>query len=98
MSGSFSYLPAFAAGAIGFSLIGLASRLRRALAVFASVYVLIGCVTYLYWIYVEAAPPHGSYVPSTESISTIAWEVFVAFAAIVAWPVWPILRAIVLDM
>ena len=98
MNASISYLPAIAGGAIGLILLGLASRLRRALAIFVSVYILIGCITYLYWIYVEAAPPHGSYVPSTASIGAIAWEFIVAFAAIVAWPIWPILRAVLLDM
>jgi len=98
VSAQLSYFPAIAAGVIAAVLLGWASRLRRSLAVFVSVYVIIGCITYLYWIYVEAGPPHGSYVPSVANAGEIAWEFAVALAAIIAWPLWPVLRAIMLDM
>jgi len=98
MTGELAAGPLVTAIAIGLSILIFARLLRRIMAVFVTVYVLIGCATYLYWIYAEAGPPHGNFVPSFASIGDILWQVAVALAAILGWPVWPIIRTIVLDI
>lgn len=59
---------------------------------FLTGYLLIGCGSYLYWIYTEAGPPHGSYEPSFTTWGEIVTNGVIALVAIVAWPAWPVLR------
>ncbi|MBI1386034.1 MAG: hypothetical protein GC150_14105 [Rhizobiales bacterium] len=67
--------------------------LRGIFGFFVTIYLLIGVVSYLYWIHVEAGPPHGTFTPSFETGSEIAYQAVIAAVAIVGWPFWPVTRA-----
>ena len=90
--------PIATAAGVVLAVFVFARLLRWAIKLFVTVYILIGVATYLYWIYVEAAPPHGNYIARFDSLNDIVWQVIVALASILGWPFWPIIRTAVLDI
>lgn len=89
---SIPYFPIIFAAVIALVAFLLVRRWRRPLAIFSMVYVLIGVGTYLYWIYIEAGPAHGGISVALSSYGGFGKSVLIAFAAILAWPLWPFLR------
>ncbi len=89
------YLPfLFTLIAVGLTLLLLRPKSARTWLLTIG-YLAIGTLSYLNWFLYEVSPPHGSLVIDTGSPVAILTAFGQALAAILLWPLWPVVRVFI---